>query len=509
MSTAVRTRIAPAPSGSIHVGNARTALYNWLFARGRGGTFVLRIEDTDATRVSDAHIEGVLEDLRWLGLEWDEGPEIGGPHAPYRQSERRDAHRARAEWLLAEGWAYRDYLTTEEHEELRRRAQATREPWRFSEWVRERNESRGDEYAADARPYTIRFRVPEGRTVSFDDVVRGSVVTDTRNIADFILLRSDGTATYNLAVTIDDVEMDITHIIRGEDLMASTPRQLLLRDAMGVADVPVFAHLPLLVDSSGRPLSKRWGDVSVRNYRERGFLPEALVNYLALLGWRRSLRRLLQRLSSGLAALFDLRRLFADPGAEVVKLRPANLSPGYDLDLRDHRRVHGKCSFDPDAERDLAYGKGLGKLAPLAPNNDALERLDPLALTFDDPDVDARRVTGPEFRHVAPKVRAFDEVDGVHGNSFSGASSLHLLGAATPARAPAIDPTVARTGFEPVISALRGRRPRPTRLPGLAADVQLIAHPPVAGAPGFEPGLTEPESAGLPGYPTPLSLIHI
>jgi glutamyl-tRNA synthetase len=324
MSTAVRTRIAPAPSGSIHVGNARTALYNWLFARGRGGTFVLRIEDTDATRVSDAHIEGVLEDLRWLGLEWDEGPEIGGPHAPYRQSERRDAHRARAEWLLAEGWAYRDYLTTEEHEELRRRAQATREPWRFSEWVRERNESRGDEYAADARPYTIRFRVPEGRTVSFDDVGRGSVVTDTRNIADFILLRSDGTATYNLAVTIDDVEMDITHIIRGEDLMASTPRQLLLRDAMGVADVPVFAHLPLLVDSSGRPLSKRWGDVSVRNYRERGFLPEALVNYLALLGWSYddrtnifSLHELIQK--------FSLERVGRNPAAfDVAKLEWLN-----------------------------------------------------------------------------------------------------------------------------------------------------------------------------------------
>ena len=154
MSTAVRTRIAPAPSGSIHVGNAHTALFNWLFTRGQGGAFVLRIEDTDAVRVSDEHVEGVLEDLRWLGLDWDEGPEVGGPNAPYRQSERRDHHRARAEKFVAEGLAYRDYLSPDEHEELRRRAQTTKEPWRFSEWVRARNEEHEDALVAEGRPYT-------------------------------------------------------------------------------------------------------------------------------------------------------------------------------------------------------------------------------------------------------------------------------------------------------------------------------------------------------------------
>lgn len=284
-STPVRTRIAPAPSGSIHVGNARTALYNWLFARQNGGTFVLRVEDTDKKRATDEAYEAVLEDLRWLGLEWDEGPEVGGPFGPYRQSERMDRYAAAAEDLLAKGHAYRCFCTAEELAERRKQAQAEGKPPGYDGRCRRLSEEEIKSFEDEGREFALRFAVSEGRDVSFDDVIRGTITTPAQQIPDFVIQRSDGSPTYMLAAAVDDALMNITHIIRGEDLIAATPRQLLLREAMGVMDVPVFAHLPLLVDERGRPLSKRWGDVAVRAYREQGFLPEAVLNYLALLGW--------------------------------------------------------------------------------------------------------------------------------------------------------------------------------------------------------------------------------
>ncbi|HVM34173.1 MAG TPA: glutamate--tRNA ligase [Actinomycetota bacterium] len=417
MSTAVRTRIAPAPSGSIHVGNAHTALFNWLFTRGQGGAFVLRIEDTDAVRVSDEHVEGVLEDLRWLGLDWDEGPEVGGPNAPYRQSERRDHHRARAEKFVAEGLAYRDYLSPDEHEELRRRAQTTKEPWRFSEWVRARNEEHEDALVAEGRPYTVRFRVPEGRTVTFEDVLRGNVVTDTRNIADFILLRSDGTPTYMLAVTVDDVEMEITHIIRGDDLMASTPRQLLLREAMGVPWVPVFGHLPLLVDPSGRPLSKRWGDVAVRNYRDRGFLPEAVVNYLALLGWSYDDRTNIFSLDE-LIEKFSLERVGRNPAAfDVAKLEWLN---GHYIRARSpHDLAAELVPFCERAGFEVTSPDARSRLESVTPLLvERLKRLDEapdmIRFLFDQevtPDEKARKVLAGQAEYLSEVVDVLDAVE--------------------------------------------------------------------------------------------------
>ncbi|HYI46750.1 MAG TPA: glutamate--tRNA ligase [Actinomycetota bacterium] len=281
----VRTRIAPAPSGSIHVGNARTALYNWLYARQHDGVFVLRVEDTDQSRVTEESYLAVLEDLRWLGLEWDEGPEVGGPHTPYRQSERTDRYARATDHLLKQGHAYLCYCTPEELAERRKAAQAARRAPGYDGRCRNLTENQRAAFEREGRASSVRFRVPEGRTVTVEDAVRGTVATETAQIPDFVIRRSDGSPTYMLAVTVDDVEMDITHIVRGEDLMAATPRQLLMREALGVEEVPVFGHLPLLVDEKGRPLSKRWGDVSVAAYREQGFLPEALVNYLALLGW--------------------------------------------------------------------------------------------------------------------------------------------------------------------------------------------------------------------------------
>ncbi|MBA2274977.1 MAG: glutamate--tRNA ligase [Actinobacteria bacterium] len=284
-SGTVRTRIAPAPSGSIHVGNARTALYNWLLARQHGGVFVLRVEDTDQSRVTQDAFEAVLEDLRWLGLDWDEGPEVGGEYGPYRQSERSDRYRAVAAALEDTGHAYRCYCTAEELSQRRARAQSARRTPGYDGRCRNLTDAERAAFESEGRSFALRFRVPEDRTIAFVDVVRGPIATRSDQIPDFVVRRSDGSPTYMLAAAVDDMAMEITHIIRGEDLVAATPRQLLIREAMGVTETPVFAHLPLLVAPDGKPLSKRWGDVAVSAYRRMGFLPEALVNYLALLGW--------------------------------------------------------------------------------------------------------------------------------------------------------------------------------------------------------------------------------
>lgn len=323
MNASVRTRIAPAPSGYIHVGNARTALYNWLLARGRGGTFVLRVEDTDRKRTTEEGYAGVLEDLRWLGLDWDEGPEVGGEFGPYRQSERFERYRAATTQLLDGRHAYRCYCTPEEV--AARRAAAGSRTSGYDGHCRALSDAQRRAVEDEGRPYAVRFRVPPGRTVEFDDVVRGKVATDTAHIADFVVLRSDSSPTYLLAAGLDDALMAITHIVRGEDLIAATPRQLLLREALGITDVPVFAHLPLLIDPGGRPLSKRWGDVSVRAYRERGFLPEAMVNYLALLGWSYDDRtNIFSR--DRLVEVFSLERVARNPAAfDVAKLEWLNM----------------------------------------------------------------------------------------------------------------------------------------------------------------------------------------
>ncbi|HWC14183.1 MAG TPA: glutamate--tRNA ligase [Actinomycetota bacterium] len=281
----VRTRIAPAPSGSIHVGNARTALYNWLYARHHDGIFILRVEDTDAKRATDAAYDAVIEDLRWLGLSWDEGPEAGGELGPYRQSERLPRYDAAAQDLVARGHAYRCYCTAEELEQRRKVALAERRKPGYDGRCRNLTDEERAAFEAEGREFAVRFAVPADRTIVFRDEVRGEIATETRQIPDFVIQRSDGSPTYMLAAAVDDALMNVTHVIRGEDLVAATPRQLLLREAMGVHDVPVFAHLPLLVDEKGKPLSKRWGDVAVRAYRDQGYLPEAMVNYLALLGW--------------------------------------------------------------------------------------------------------------------------------------------------------------------------------------------------------------------------------
>ena len=278
-----RVRFAPSPTGYLHVGGARTALYNWLFARSNGGTFILRSDDTDLERSSGELAADILTGLEWLGLDWDEGIEVGGPHAPYRQSERIERYRQVADSLLASGAAYLSFVTAEQLETFRAEARAGGASPAYDGRYDPAPEEARDRLAA-GESATVRFRSPRpGRTV-FDDVVRGEVAFDHAQIEDFVILRSDRTPTYHLASTVDDVDFEITQVIRGEDLLSSTPKHILLTQAMG-AEPPTYAHLSLLMGPDGKKLSKRHGDTALAAYRTGGYLPEALVNYLAILGW--------------------------------------------------------------------------------------------------------------------------------------------------------------------------------------------------------------------------------
>ncbi len=279
----VRVRFAPSPTGYLHVGGARTALFNWLFARRHGGVFILRIEDTDAERSSWDMVAGIVDGLRWLGLDWDEGPDVGGPHAPYFQSQRLDKYRAMAERLVSEGRAYYCYCTPETLQRKREAAEAAGAGWTYD---RACCALAPDEIArreAASEPRAIRFKVPDGQT-AFPDLVHGPIAFDNANIEDFVVLRSDRQPTYHLSVVVDDVDMEITHVVRGDDHISNTPKQVLLYGAFG-KEPPAFAHVPLILGPDKKRLSKRHGATSVMEYPRLGYLPEAMVNFLALLGW--------------------------------------------------------------------------------------------------------------------------------------------------------------------------------------------------------------------------------
>jgi glutamyl-tRNA synthetase/nondiscriminating glutamyl-tRNA synthetase len=280
----MRLRFAPSPTGLLHVGNARTALFNWLLARGRGGTFVLRIEDTDVERSTRESEAGILDDLRWLGLDWDEGPDVGGAFGPYRQSERLDLYRSYANELVEQGHAYYCFCSAAQLDADRRAALESGRPPQYAGRCRGLDPHAAARRLAAGEPAVVRFRVPRDRTVAFADLVRGRVEFATDVIGDPVLVRSDGHPAYNFAVVIDDALMRITHVVRGEDHISNTPRQVLLYDALRL-EPPVFAHLALVLGPDHTPLSKRHGATSVSEFRARGYLPEALVNYLALLGW--------------------------------------------------------------------------------------------------------------------------------------------------------------------------------------------------------------------------------
>jgi glutamyl-tRNA synthetase len=280
---APRVRFAPSPTGYLHVGGARTALFNWLFARRSGGVFVLRIEDTDLERSSQDMVEGILAGLRWLGLDWDEGPGVGGEFGPYFQSERLERHRAMAERLVADGHAYYCYCTPETLKAKRDAAEQAGSAWKYDRTCCLLTRDQIAEREQQRVPRVIRFRVPGGPT-RFDDLVHGPIEFDGEHIEDFVILRSDAQPTYQLSVVSDDVEMKITHVVRGDDHVSNTPKQVLLYEAIG-ATVPAFAHVPLILGPDKKRLSKRHGATSVMEYARQGYLPEAMANFLALLGW--------------------------------------------------------------------------------------------------------------------------------------------------------------------------------------------------------------------------------
>lgn len=335
MPKEVRVRFAPSPTGDLHVGNIRTALFDWAYARHTGGTFIFRIEDTDTTRVTDEYIQAAIDTLKWLGLDWDEGPEVGGPNGPYLQSQRLDIYAQWAQKFLDQKDAYYCYCTPVELEARREAQRAANVAPGYDGQCRDLTAAQIADHKAQGREAVVRMRMPDGST-TFTDEIRGEVTFDHKFVPDFVLVRGDGSPLYTLAVAVDDIMMKVSHVLRGEDLLSSTPRQIRVYQAMGVkpADYPTFAHLPFVMGQDNAKLSKRNGEVSIAWYRERGFLPEAICNYLALLGWSpgddrenvtmKELTELftVDKVHSS-PARFDMKKLEAINGDKIRALTPA------------------------------------------------------------------------------------------------------------------------------------------------------------------------------------------
>ncbi len=279
----VRVRIAPSPSGNLHIGTARTALFNYLFAKKNNGKYILRIEDTDLDRSSQAYIDNIYDSLKALGLNWDEGPDVGGPYGPYQQSERFDIYPKYAQKLIDEGYAYECFCTQEELDAEKEESIKNKRPHKYSGKCKHLTEEQKEKLRAEGRKPSIRFHVPEGET-SYDDMVKGHLHFDNSLIGDFVIMKSNGTPTYNFAVVIDDMEMKISHIIRGEDHISNTAKQIMIYNALG-AEIPKFGHLGMILAPDRSKLSKRHGATAVSEFVEKGYLTEALVNFVALLGW--------------------------------------------------------------------------------------------------------------------------------------------------------------------------------------------------------------------------------
>lgn len=280
----MKVRFAPSPTGPFHIGGARSALFNWLLARREGGTFLLRIEDTDLVRSTRESEENIKAALKWLGMDWDEGIDVGGDNGPYRQTERLDIYKEVTDRLIAEGKAYYCYCTEEELEAERQAQLARGETPKYNGHCRHLTEEQRAAYEAEGRKPTVRLRVPLNETVAFDDMVRGHVSFESNGIGDFVIVKSDGIPVYNYAVVIDDHTMEVTHVIRAEEHLSNTPRQIVIYNALGW-EVPTFGHISLIMGKDGKKMSKRHGATSVEQYKNLGYLPEAINNFLALMGW--------------------------------------------------------------------------------------------------------------------------------------------------------------------------------------------------------------------------------
>jgi glutamyl-tRNA synthetase len=468
MSETVRTRFAPSPTGFLHVGTARTALYSYLYARRHGGVFVLRIEDTDAERNVEASAQAIVDGLRWLGLDWDEGYDKGGPHGPYLQSERLDRYRAAVNALVAQGDAYPCYCTPEELEQRRKAAEARGLPPGYDGRCRWLSAEQVRAFEAEGRRPAVRFRLPdEGETV-VEDLIRGTVEFDNASLSDFIIMRANGVPTYHFSAVFDDVDMDISHVIRGEDLFPSTPLHVHVFRALGRADPPMFAHLPLIVGADRRKLSKRRDRVAVQAFRDDGYLPEAMVNYLALLGWSLDDHTELFTLAD-LERLFSLERVSRNPAAFDTKKLDA-LNGHYLRRLEPHDLAHRALPFVqaagfPDADPEL-----LARAAPLV-----AERVTRLTEV---PDMVGFLLTDPvELDRAAAATVLTDEA---RGFLVDAAKRLERV---EPWTAAAIEETLRglqqerelkpRTAFQPVRLAITGRLVSPP----LFESMELLGKP--------------------------------
>ncbi|MFF4232623.1 glutamate--tRNA ligase [Streptomyces sp. NPDC001820] len=334
----VRVRFCPSPTGNPHVGLVRTALFNWAFARHNGGTMVFRIEDTDAARDSEESYGQLLDSMRWLGLDWDEGPEVGGPHIPYRQSQRMDIYKDVAEKLMSGGYAYECFCTAVELEARRDAARLAGKPSGYDGTCRNLSAERIARYKSEGRPAIVRFKMPDEQ-ITFTDLVRGELTFSPDNVPDYGIVRANGAPLYTLVNPVDDALMEITHVLRGEDLLSSTPRQIALYKALielGIAkQIPAFGHLPYVMGEGNKKLSKRDPEASLNVYRERGFLPEGLINYLSLLGWSFSADQDVFSVSE-LVERFDIADVNANPARfDLKKAEAINADHIRRLDVKD------------------------------------------------------------------------------------------------------------------------------------------------------------------------------
>jgi glutamyl-tRNA synthetase len=470
----VRVRFAPSPTGYLHVGGARTALFNWLYARRHGGVFVLRIEDTDAERSSDEMVRAILTSLRWMGVDWDEGPEVGGRHGPYTQTARFGRHRERAAELVAGGHAYYCYCTAERLQAERAAAEALGGAWMYD---RRCLSLAADEIAnneAAGVPRAIRMKAPPGET-TFPDLVHGPITVDHATMEDFVIVRSDGLPTYQLSVVCDDIDMAISHVVRGDDHISNTPKQLLLYRAFGAA-TPAFAHVPLILGPDKKRLSKRHGATSVGEYEAQGILPEAFVNFLALLGWSPgsdeeifTREELVARFSleaiSGGNAVFNPEKLEWFSAQHLARLSPDALVAR----VRPELEAAGLWSEALAGERREWFARVLALLVPRAKRlGDFAPQLQPFLgeVTAYDPAAAAKHLALPGLaRHVAALADAYASIE-----PFDEASTEATLRAAADAAGLKFGALVHVTRL-----AVTGRAVSP----GLFETVVLIGRPSV------------------------------
>jgi glutamyl-tRNA synthetase len=407
---AIRTRFAPSPTGYLHIGGAWTAFFNWLYTRHHGGVFVLRIEDTDRSRSTEAYEAAILEDFRWLGITWDEGPDIGGPVGPYRQTERSGSYGQYARELLDRGAAYPCYCTADELDAERKRAEAERRSYRYSGRCRNLSAEQRASFEAEGRQASLRLRVTHlDEPIVVDDVIRGRVVFEPEHLDDYIIVRSDGTPLYNFANVVDDHLMEISLVIRASEHLSNTPKQFVMYRALGWTP-PQVAHLPVILGADRKKLSKRHGDTSVRDYREQGFLPEAILNFFALMAWH----------PDGEREVYDLDELIRSFKIEDVGLA----SPVFDLDkLTWLNGVYMRRLLDRDPDRVVDLCAGILRREGLLDGDLTQERRRHLA--------DVVRVVG-ERLHVGRDIITYGDFFFRDVDYEPGAASKHLIREAAP-----------------------------------------------------------------------------